>query len=53
MVQRGRKPKGSCRLLKARIGKATTKKTRGKALGEYSKAGCTKHKRKRRHSKKR
>lgn len=36
---------GSCSVLKARISKATTKTSRGKALGAYAKAGCIRKKR--------
>jgi len=36
---------GSCSLLKAKIGKARTRKLRGKALGAYAKAGCIRKRR--------
>lgn len=37
----------SCSILKKRISKATTPKTRGKALGDAMKAKCFKRKKKR------
>ena len=44
----GRKPTGSCAVLKKKISTAKNKTSRGKALGAYAKAGCIRKKRRHR-----